>query len=80
MPILPILLPKDVVKLFEKNGYQTKEQAGSHKKLSNAIQTIIVPIHNKPLKVGTLKSIIRQANITDEEFLKLYSKTKQSKF
>jgi len=79
MPILPILLPKDVVKLFEKNGYQTKGQAGSHKK-TKQWQTIIVPIHNKPLKVGTLKSIIRQANITDEEFLKLYSKTKQSKF
>ncbi|MBP3283964.1 MAG: type II toxin-antitoxin system HicA family toxin [Clostridia bacterium] len=73
MPILPILLAKDVAKLFERNGYEIKSQAGSHKKMSNGMQTIIIPMHNKPLKIGTLKSIIRQASMTDSEFLDMYN-------
>jgi predicted RNA binding protein YcfA (HicA-like mRNA interferase family) len=34
-------------------------------------QTIPVPMHNKDLKTGTLRSIINQADSSEEKFLKL---------
>lgn len=43
-------------------------QRGSHAKLRNGVRTAIVPLH-KELAPGTLRSIIRQADISVEEFL-----------
>ena len=33
---------------------------------------ITIPIHNKDLKKGTLRHIIKQSGLTTEEFLKLF--------
>lgn len=58
-------LPRDLygnelVKLLEKVGYQVQHQTGSHiivKRTQNGENTQSVPNH-KPLKIGTLNSIL----------------------
>jgi predicted RNA binding protein YcfA (HicA-like mRNA interferase family) len=65
MPKLPVLKPKELVKLLKKMGFTERRQKGSHLVLVNEEKNkqVIVPIHNKPLKKGTLAAILRQAEI-----------------
>lgn len=71
MSRLPSLKSKEVVKILGKLGYKPFRQRGSHLILVNENDKVhqpTVPIHNKALKKGALKSIIRQMGLTVEEF------------
>ncbi len=65
MPKLPVLKPKELVKILKKNGFEEIRQVGSHLHLFNLESRLraTIPMHNKELKRKTLTSIIRQANI-----------------
>ncbi|HKJ82086.1 MAG TPA: type II toxin-antitoxin system HicA family toxin [Ignavibacteriaceae bacterium] len=53
-------------------GFIEKRQSGSHKVLrhSDGRQTYVA-IHTKDIPEGTLKKILKQSNITFEDFKKL---------
>ncbi len=70
---LPTIKPRQLVKALKKAGFQEARQTGSHLILVNrASRKIIpVPIHNKDIKRGLLVSIIKQAQLTIEEFIDL---------
>jgi predicted RNA binding protein YcfA (HicA-like mRNA interferase family) len=71
MPPIPTLTGSDVVKIFTKLGWTVKRQKGSHVIMTKpgSMSTLSIPQHN-PLAKGTLRSLIRAANITPEEFLR----------
>ena len=73
MSKLPSFKPKALIKKFEKIGYIVDRQKGSHVILYHPIQhrRLTIPLHVKDLPKGTLLSIIKQAGLTKEEFLKL---------
>jgi len=66
----PILKPNDIITALSKKGFIYKSQKGSHVKYSNGNRTAIIPKHDTVAR-GTLKSILIQAGIELEEFLKL---------
>ena len=70
--MLPILSGKEVVRIFESLGWEVSRQRGSHIIMTKPgeIVTLSVPNH-RPVARGTLRSLIRSANLTVEEFLKL---------
>ncbi len=70
MPIVPILRPREVVKTFEKLGWEVVRQRGSHIVLTKKghIATLSVPNHTEVAR-GTLRSLIAKAGITVKEFL-----------
>jgi len=59
------MLPKEIVSYLEKNGFGFVKSNGSHRKYYNPAtgKTTIVPYHNKPLKPGTEKAILKQAGL-----------------
>ena len=60
---------RDVLKVLIHHGFYVDRQSGSHIQLTHADgRYVTVPRHD-PIKEGTLKSILFQANITKEEFL-----------
>lgn len=65
--------PREIVRILEKLGYIQKRQSGSHLIMHHpTLKRIIpVPIHAKELKKGLLQGIIKQAQSTEKEFLKL---------
>ena len=69
MPVLPILSGRKVVRAFEKLGWRVMRQRGSHiimvKEGENV--TLSIPDHKEVAK-GTLRSLIRAAGLTVEEF------------
>lgn len=71
MTRLPALKPKDVVKTLKKFGFEIKRQTGSHVRLihPDGMATTIA-FHNRELPRGTLRAILRQSEISLEEFLK----------
>jgi len=71
MSKLPIVRPKEVISLLQKIGFVVIRQKGSHIQLKKGNLLVTVPLHNKDLKSETLKSILRQAKISVEEFEKL---------
>lgn len=67
---LPVLSGQDVVRVFGTFGWQVARQASSHIILTKPgeIMTLSVPNHKEVAK-GTLRSLIRSANITVDEFV-----------
>jgi predicted RNA binding protein YcfA (HicA-like mRNA interferase family) len=63
---------KEAVKAFQKAGWQTIGQVGSHVVMvkSGVRVNLSIPQH-KELSVGTLRALIRNAGLTVDEFLNL---------
>ena len=59
--------PRQIIKVLESKGFNFIRQKGSHRLYKKENLRVTVPYHNKDLKPGTLKSIMRQADITKEE-------------
>ena len=70
MPPLPIISGLEAVEAFQRAGWKTARQRGSHIILVNKgkIASLSVPDH-KTLDRGTLRSLIRKAEMTVDEFL-----------
>ena len=64
---------REIVKILGKLGFIQKRQMGSHLIMYNQRlnKTIPVPKHTKELKKGLVKSIMKAAESTEKEFLKL---------
>lgn len=72
MSKLPQITPKKLAKLFIRQGFVIKRQVGSHVRLVHSDgRKITIAIHNKPIAPGTFQAILKQANMSREEFLKL---------
>ena len=70
---LPTISGRDVVKMLTSSGFNIVGRKGSHirlKKKNDRTLVAIVPDH-KEIAKGTLKSILKQAGLTREEFLDL---------
>jgi predicted RNA binding protein YcfA (HicA-like mRNA interferase family) len=63
---------KDAVKAFQKIGWQPIGQVGSHLVMikPGVRVNLSIPQH-KELSVGTLRALIRNADITVEDFIEL---------
>lgn len=73
MSKLPVVSGREVVRAFERIGYMQDHQTGSHIILRHGDpphRRLTVPDH-KELAKGTLRSLIREAGLTVEEFREL---------
>lgn len=70
---LPSLRPIKIIGILKKVGFEEIRQSGSHLILVNRStkKIIPIPIHNKDIKRGLLRSIIKQTGLTPGEFIKL---------
>ncbi|MBI2268546.1 MAG: type II toxin-antitoxin system HicA family toxin [Candidatus Blackburnbacteria bacterium] len=70
---MPAFKAKEVIAILKKLGYIQKRQTGSHLIMYHLElkRAIPVPLHAKDVRKGLLHSIIKQADSTLKEFLKL---------
>jgi predicted RNA binding protein YcfA (HicA-like mRNA interferase family) len=71
MPELPKISGDEAIRVFKRLGFHETRQKGSHVVLRRESTGCVIPRH-RSLAVGTLKSAIKQAGITDQEFLDSY--------
>jgi predicted RNA binding protein YcfA (HicA-like mRNA interferase family) len=71
MPKLPRISSKEAIRALERLGFEQVRQTGSHvvmkKETEDGKIGCVVPIHRE-LKIGTLSSILKQAQVTLERF------------
>jgi predicted RNA binding protein YcfA (HicA-like mRNA interferase family) len=72
---LPVVSGRRAIQALHRAGFITDRIVGGHHVLvypSDMTRTVTVPVYgNRDLKPGTLRSIIRQAGFTVEDFVDL---------
>ena len=70
MPQIPVLKPRDVIKILCNFGWVVSRTSGSHIILTKEghIATLSIPNH-KEVARGTLRSLIEKSDLTLENFL-----------
>lgn len=73
---LPLVDAKKLIKILEHSGYTKLRQKGSHVQFKNDKGIIItVPIHSgRDIGRGLLRKIIRDMEISKDEFIELLDK------
>lgn len=73
MPKLPVVKPKELIKVLKKAGFTVDHISGSHYIMYNQNKTLrtSIPFHNKPLKRKTLSSILKDAQISVDKLKEL---------
>ena len=72
MSRLPSLTWRQVARALERTGFVFDRQRGSHMVYYDpeTNRTVVIPRHRE-IKTGTLREILREANLTREEFRRL---------
>jgi len=74
MTKVPSLNYDKIIRALRRNGWVVVRQRGSHIRLHKHTKEetlkLTIPMH-KPLKRSTLSHILKQANLTVDEFMKL---------
>ena len=68
MPKLPHVSGATIVKALERLGFVKIRQSGSHVIMRRGSKGCVVPLHNE-VKIGTLAGVLRQADISADEFI-----------
>ncbi len=68
MPKLPHISGAAVIKALERLGFAKVRQSGSHIIMRRGSKGCVVPMHSE-VKIGTLAGVLRQADISPEEFI-----------
>ncbi len=71
MSRLPVCSDADAVKAFRRLGYEVDHQTGSHIILRHPSQRRLTVPNHRELAKGTLRSLIREAGLTKEQFVEL---------
>ena len=72
MSKLPQVKPRDIEKILVKKGFTGRSGKGGHVVFGHPDgRRTVIPAHNRPVRTGTLRAILRQAEISVEEFVKL---------
>jgi predicted RNA binding protein YcfA (HicA-like mRNA interferase family) len=70
MSDLPVIRPRQLIRALERAGFFVHHTRGSHYYLRHPDKPgilVTIPYHNRDLKLGTLRSILRQAGLTVDE-------------
>lgn len=70
MPKLAPLKPREVEVIFFRNGFIINISKSSHKQYfhQKTRAHVTVPFHSKDIPIGTLRSIVRQSQLSIEFF------------
>ena len=69
---LPRLTASEVIKVLHKLGFEEKRVSGSHRIYKSMSKRIVIPYHSgKIIHPKTIKDILKLANISIDEFIKL---------
>jgi predicted RNA binding protein YcfA (HicA-like mRNA interferase family) len=68
MPKLPHISGREAVRALQKLGFEVARQKGSHIVMKRGSDGCVVPNHPE-IKTGTLAGVLRQAEVSADEFI-----------
>ncbi|MFA4907958.1 MAG: type II toxin-antitoxin system HicA family toxin [archaeon] len=74
---LPLVSGKEMIKILSAKGFRIVRQRSSHVQMKDEKGRIAtIPLHSgKPVSIGVALKILRDAEISREEFIRLAQKT-----
>jgi predicted RNA binding protein YcfA (HicA-like mRNA interferase family) len=69
-PALPVVKARACLHALERGGFYIHHSTGSHARTKRGLR-VTIPPHNRDLPQPVLKSILRQSDLTVEEFIAL---------
>ena len=69
MPKRPHVSGAQLQQALERLGFRKVRQSGSHVVMKRESKGCVVPMHGE-VKVGTLAGVLRQAEVSPEEFIR----------
>ncbi len=73
MPKLPNVSGAEIQRALERLGFQKLRQSGSHVVMKRESKGCVLPMHSE-VKIGTLAGVLRQAEVSPEEFMRALRK------
>jgi len=70
MPKLPHVSGATVIRALERLRFTKIRQSGSHVIMRRGSKSYVGPMHSE-IKLGTLAGVLRQADISPDEFIKV---------
>jgi len=68
VPKLPCVSGQKVARALERLGFERRRQRGSHVVMRRGSAVCVVPMHRE-VDQGTLRGVLRQAGVSEEEFV-----------
>jgi len=68
MPKLPRVSGAEIIRALQRLGFEKVRQSGSHVIMRRGPKGCVVPLHSE-VKVGTLAGLLRQADVSPDEFM-----------
>jgi predicted RNA binding protein YcfA (HicA-like mRNA interferase family) len=68
MPKLPRISGTEIIRALEQLGFERVRQSGSHVIMRRGPKGCVVPLLSE-VKAGTLAGVLRQADVSAEEFI-----------
>jgi predicted RNA binding protein YcfA (HicA-like mRNA interferase family) len=68
MPKLPRVSGAEAIRALQRLGFEKIRQSGNHVVLRRGSKGCVVPLHAE-LKVGTLAGLLRQGEVSPDEFI-----------
>ena len=68
MPKFPRVSGAEAIRALQRLGFEKARQSGSHVVMRKEGKGCVVPMHSD-LKIGTLAGILRQAEMSAEDFI-----------
>lgn len=68
MPKLPHVSGTEALRAFQRLGFEKVRQRGSHVVVKLGNRGCVIPLHSE-IKIGTLSGLLRQADVSADEFI-----------
>ena len=68
MPKLPHVSGTEALRAFQRLGFEKVRQRGSHVVVKLGNRGCVIPMHSE-IKIGTLSGLLRQADVSADEFI-----------
>ena len=67
------VIPQRMLRAFGRLGWTVARHTGSHAIVTKPRRApVTIPVHPGTLKLGTAKTILKQAGLTEDEFFEAY--------
>jgi predicted RNA binding protein YcfA (HicA-like mRNA interferase family) len=76
MSKLPVLKAQELIRILESTGFEVIRQKGSHVRMKHPDNRLVtIPVHpGQDIGRGLLRKILRDAELTRQEFIALFEK------
>ena len=68
---IPAHSTREAERALQRAGFRRVRQKGGHRIYSDGVHTTLLPNHNRPMLRSNVRQMLKQAGLTDEQYIEL---------